>query len=77
MQGMADAYPINLVDILIVNEREAADLLRQCGGSPNAKADAVETTRSLLDLFPDMRLVVCTFGSNGSVFVCTPLIDRC
>lgn len=54
-----NGYPLELVDILILNEIEGAEL--------TGKTDFEEIVSALLERYPEMKIVL-TLGENGSIY---------
>lgn len=63
-----DPDTLSAADPLVVNEHEAADLLREHGGDFAAHAPAADLARPLADLL-DCRSVVVSLGAEGAVVV--------
>lgn len=62
-----NGYPLELVDILILNEIEGAEL--------TGKTDFEEIVSALLERYPEMKIVL-TLGENGSIYADKATIKR-
>ncbi|KAJ3189340.1 hypothetical protein HDU85_002969 [Gaertneriomyces sp. JEL0708] len=82
----AQKFPLNLVDMLIVNESEAASITAQLGHKFDEReglvAAAAGAAKFLLGKFENLKLVVVTLGGKGvaaelrhehASFQCSPL----
>ena len=60
--------PLQYVDVFLVNEIEAAAILREVAGESVDMSDPKALSQMLLDAFPD-AVTVLTLGENGSVYI--------
>ncbi len=74
LEGL-DAATLRTADPLVVNEHEAAGLLRAHGGSFAARAAAADLARPLADLLGCPSVVV-SLGAEGAVVVTGPVAGR-
>jgi hypothetical protein len=72
MEDIVQAYPFDIVDILIVNRREALDVSSQLGGE-NEFISEESLIKELFSMLPGLKVCVCTLAEFGSIFVCLVL----
>ncbi|KAI8099477.1 PfkB domain-containing protein [Halteromyces radiatus] len=65
-KGIINDFPFNKIDILVVNEHEAADLYKELQGS-DSNLEGLELATALFKHFDQMQGLVVTLGGEGVV----------
>jgi sugar/nucleoside kinase (ribokinase family) len=69
MEKIVEAYPFDLVDVLILNRREALDVYFQLTGDENEEIADEILIQGLFSKCAGLKVFVCTLGEHGSIFV--------
>ena len=68
MERAVKDLPLSLVDVFLVNEIEAAELIREFSGKEAEASDPCALTEGLSRIFPE-AVVILTLGEKGSVYI--------